>query len=408
MHFYNTAQIPQDLAKKSFAANIARVMPNGQAPLFAMSGLAAKKTCAQIEHGYWTKSMQFISITLATAISATTTTAFVVANATGCLPGQIIRIPRPFSGGNYQAPEYVRITAVNYGTNTLTVTRGFAGTTALASIATGTPFPVFTNAHAEGSARPAPRAIVPTRVMNYTQIFRNAWATNKTLKATMMIAGKGAVQENKDDCAAFHATDIEYAALFGRKSLTTDPATGEPMHTMDGIEAVVQAHAPTNLKEAGTTTTYNQLEDMLDGCLDLKTDMMNGNERTIFTGKIGLKVINNIGRMSGEYQLNDGQTNFGLQFKTFSTTRGKFNLVEHPLLNTNDEYAKMAFIMDLSSFDFVYMEGRDTVHQYINTNNENSDGTDAEGGVLTSELTTMITNPFACGVIYNLRQAAAG
>lgn len=407
MKFYNTANLPTDLAKKSFAANIARVMPNGDAPLFAMSGLAAKKTCAQIEHGYWTKSMQFLVVTVATAISSAATTALVVTDATGALPGQLIRVANAFAGGNFVPPEYMRVTAVNYGTNTLTVTRGFAGTTAVASIASGTKLPVFTNAHAEGSAKPAPRAIVPTRVLNYTQIFRNAWAANKTLKATMMIAGKGAVQENKDDCAAFHSSDIEFAALFGRKFLGTDAASGEPIHTMDGIEALVNTHAPTNLKEAGATTNYTQLEDLLDGTLDMKTDFMSGNNRTLFVGKQAKKVINNIGRLSGEYQIENGQTNFGLAFTTFQTSRGKFNVVEHPLLNTHDDYQKMAFVVDLSSFDFVYMEGRDTVHQYINTQNQASDGSDAEGGVLTSELTVQIMNPAAFGVIYNLRAAAA-
>jgi hypothetical protein len=407
MKFYNTANIPTDLAKKSFAAGIARVMPNGDAPLFAMSGLAKKQRCAQIEHGYWTKSMQFLVIQIATAVSAANTTALVVTDASGALPGQIIRLAKAFSAGNFVAPEYMRVTAVNYGTNTLTVERGFAGTVASASIPSGTKLPVFTNAHPEGSAKPAPRAIVPTRVLNYTQIFRNAWALNKTLKATQMIAGKGAVAENKEDCAAFHATDIEFAALFGRKFLGTDAATGEPIHTMDGIEALVQTHAPTNLKEAGATTNYNQLEDLLDGTLDFKTDFMNGNNRTLFVGKTAKKVINNIGRLSGEYQIENGQTNFGLQFTSFQTSRGKFSVVEHPLLNTNEEYQKMAFVVDLSSFDFVYLDGRDTEHQYINVNSQNSDGSDAEGGVITSELTTQIMNPAAFGVIYNLRAAAA-
>lgn len=407
MQFYNTSNLPTDLAKKSFAANIARVMPNGSAPLFAMSGLAQKKLCAQIEHGYWTKSMQFLVLTVATAIASAGTTSLVVADATGALVGQVIRVAQPFAGGNFVAPEYMRITAVNYGTKTLTVTRGFAGTTAAASIAAGVKLPVFTNAHAEGSAKPAPRAIVPTRVMNYTQIFRNSWAVNNTLRATMMIAGKGAVSENKDDCAAFHSTDIEFAALFGRKFLGTDAASGEPIHTMDGIEAVVQQYAAANLKEAGATTNYTQLEDMLDSTLDFKTDFMNGNNRTLFVGKTALKVINNIGRLSGEYQLQDKQTNFGLQFSTFTTARGKFNVVEHPLLNTHDDYQKMAFVVDMSSFDFVYMEGRDTVHQFINQNNQASDGSDAQGGVITSELTTMIMNPMAFGVLYNLRAAAA-
>lgn len=403
MDFYNTSQIPPDLAEKSFAANIARVMPNGTAPLYAMSGLAKKKIAKDIEHGYWTKSMKFTNVTIATAIEAVDTTTFELASTDGVLRNQVIRFPRSFAGEAYQAPEFVQVISVNRANNTIEVARGFGDTVPLAEIPAGTTAAAVANAHEEGSVKPDPRAIIPERIMNYTQIFRNGWAQTRTLAAVKMIVGDGAVQENKRDAMAFHATDIEYATMFSRKSMSTGPQ-GNPLHTMDGIEAVISRHAPQNLREAGATTSYDQLEDMLDPMLDLTTDFMNGNSRTIFTGKHGLKVINNIGRLSGEYQLVDQQTNFGLSFRTFQTTRGRFNLVEHPLLNVNEEFARMAFVMDLSSFDFAHLEGRDTQIEYINGDMKSTDGTDADGGVLTTELTTEIRNPFAMGILYNLRQ----
>ena len=61
---FNTAQIPQDLAKKSFSAAITRLMPNGGAPLFGLTALLKEETAAQIEHGFYTKTMVFPSVTL--------------------------------------------------------------------------------------------------------------------------------------------------------------------------------------------------------------------------------------------------------------------------------------------------------------------------------------------------------
>ena len=406
MKFFNSAQIPTDLAEKSFAANIARIMPNGTAPLFAMSGLAKKKTALQIEHGYWSKTMEFSSITLTVAIASAATTTFVTASTVGLLPNQIVRVPTAFSGGDFVAPEQVRIVSITDATD-IVVERGFAGTTAKTVIADAVVYPVIGNAFAEGSAKPVARAIIPVRVLNNTQIFRNAWSQSGTLAAIRLIVGNGAVQENKDDCAAFHATDIETATFFGRLSNITDPQSGEPLHTMNGIEALIENSAPDNLKEAGATTTYEQLETLLDSVFDQKTDFMNGNRRTIFCGSGALKVINNIGRLSGEYQIADGQTNFGLAFSTFTTTRGKFDLVEHPIFNTDDEWKKMAVVMDLSSFDFAYLAGRDTMVQGINEGGKDTDGADATGGVLTTELTIELQNPFACAIIYNLRSGIA-
>ena len=408
MRFYGTADIPTDLDEKSFAYNIARVMPNGMAPLFAMSGLAKKQTIANIEHGYWTKTMEFTVLTIvAPAVTTAAQTTIPVASAAGVLPGQLIRVPKPFVAGAYVLPEFMYVTSVNYSTNVITVTRNFGGDAVpVASIPATTKLAVVTNAHAEASGKPVSRAIKPTRVQNYTQIFRNAWSTGNTLAEVKMIAGKGSIAENKDDAIAFHATDIEYATLFGRKYIGTDPATGERIHTMDGIEAMVSRYAPSNIVEAGASTTYKQLCDLVNPTLNFRTDFMNGNKRALYVGRQALDVINEIGRLSGEYQLVDSQTNFGLQFQTFKTSRGQFQLVEHPLLNTNSDYEKMAFVVDLSSFDFKYLGNRDAMWQYINNKADNSDGSDAQGGVITSELTIECQNPFAFGVLYNLRSAA--
>lgn len=405
MDFYNSSNIPANLAELSFAANIMRIMPNGSAPLYAMSGLAKKKMAKQIEHGYWSKTMEFTNLVLAAAITSDAQTSLVFESVATVIPRQIIRIPRPFSGGVFQAPEYVQVVDVNYNTNTAVVTRGFAGTAKFATLAIGAIAFGVGNAHEEGSTKPTPRAIIPVRHMNYTQIFRNGWSTTRTMAAIKMIVGDGAVAENKRDAMAFHSQDIELATLFGRKSMGVGPQN-QPLHTMDGWEAVIEQYNPDHLMEAGSSTNYKQLEAMLDKVLDYQTDTSSTNQRSIFCGSSALKVINEIGRTSGEYQLSNGQSNFGLTFREFQTTRGKFNLIEHPMLNTNNYMKEMAFVLDLSAFDFAHLEGRDTQIEYLNGNMQSTDGTDATGGILTTELTTEIQNPFSSAIIYGLKSAA--
>lgn len=403
MQFYNTSEIPTDLAKKSFSANYARIFPNGEAPLFALSGLAKKTKALQIEHGYWSKTAQFTNITIDGAQTDVTTNVVVI-NSAGLVPNDLLRQAPTFNLGLIVLPEIIRVVAIVDGTN-ITVERGFAGTTAT-TLADTQVLPAIGNAHPEASAKPQHRAIIPVRHLNNSHIFRNAWAQGRTLAAVQMAAGRGAVQENRDDATFFHGRDIELATFFSRKSNAVDPVSGEPIHTMDGIEALINTHAPTNIKEAGATTSYSQLIDMLDPLFDQRLEGAMSNRRTAYCGKTAINVLTEIGRLSGEYQIVQRQSSFGLKFVEIVIPRGVVQLIEHPIFNTNPEWQKMMIPLELSQFDFAYLEGRDTMVEFINKDKGSTDGQDADGGVITTELTIQMTNPFSSGIIYNLTKGA--
>jgi hypothetical protein len=89
------------------------------------------------------------------------------------------------------------------------------------------------NAYEQGSLRPQALSISATRIVNYTQIFRNSWGLTGTLQATQTIAGGTNVAESRQECAGFHAVDIEKALIFGQKFLGT--RNGQPISTMDGL-----------------------------------------------------------------------------------------------------------------------------------------------------------------------------
>ena len=439
MEFFHTGQLTKDLAAKSFSAAVAMVMPGGEAPLFAMSGLAKKKTALQVEHGYWSKQYDYPAfdtteelLPAATTINLGTTdnypdpslplpqtpadtdrdginlpTRGSITDVSRLVVGMVLRYqPDATVQGSvgYKAAESMYITAVNVAGNSIEVVRGFQGTTALTIpigalvVQTGTAFE-------ESSERPVSLAVIPQRHLNNTQIFRNSWDVSGTLAATQIAYGQDAVSNNKGDCAHYHASDIEKATFFSRKSMGI--RNNKPFHTMDGIEALIEKYAPGNLMGAGATTSYSQLADMLNPLLNFKTSRSSsGNRRVIYCGGQAKHVLSEIGRLSGNYQLVDGQTNYGLGFSTFKTSRGTFDIVEHPLFNTNPKWSAMAVIADTSSFDFAYLAGRDTRHDQYNQFGGLTDGRDAKGGVLTTELTIEMQNPFSWGIIYDLTAAA--
>lgn len=398
---FNTAMIPQDLAKKSFSAMITRLMPNGDAPLFGLTALLKEETAFQIEHGYFSKTMLFPQMVLTTAGQAATDTVFVVVSSANVIPGMMFRADT--------TNENILIVSVN-GPTQVGVQRAVGNISAQA-IAASVNLWMVGNAYEESSLRPQSVIIIPERIVNYTQIFRNTWAVSDTTRATMLIAGDTAVAESKQDCAGFHAADIEKALFFGQKFLGA--RNNQPFHTMDGLISAVTQRAAGNITTAGGTTNYTQLIAALDPTFNQVTDPKGKPERLLFVGGAARNVLHDIFRKNGTYFIEDGQTSFGMQYDSFKIPRGRFTIIEHPLFNAYGQtstWAKMAVAIDLNTFNIAYMTGRKTQNKEFNTQGQLvvDNGVDAQGGTLTTELTCLVKNPSADAVIYNLTAGAAG
>lgn len=402
---FNSNLIAQDLARKSFAGMITRLFPNGTAPLFGLTSMLSSETALQPEHGFFTKTMLFPQLTCSAAGQLSTDTVFTVTSTTNVLPNMIMRVDA--TGENVLVNSLLSPTQVS-------VVRGIGNTAAQAVPANGNMWQVGT-AFEEASLRPNALAINPVRVTNLTQIFRNTWAISDSVRATQVIAGDTNIAENRQDCAAFHAADIEKALFFGQKFSGT--RNGQPFRLMDGIYSIVSnlayypsSYAAANVTTAGGTTNYTQFEAAFDPVFNQATDPKVANERVMFVGGTAKKVINNIGRLNGTYYMVDGQTSWGLQFSTIKIARGTFRIIEHPLFNTNASWSKLAIAVDLSTFNLAYLGDRKTQNKEFNLNGTDAadNGIDAVGGTLTTEVTTVIKNPPAFGIMTNLTAAANG
>lgn len=403
---FNTTGVAStpNLVKPSFASSITRLMPNGQAPLFGMTSMLPEETAVQVEHGFFTKTMLFPMMNLDAAVASATELIFTVSSTADLLPGMLMRAE--------STGEVVLLNTILSPTQ-VQVTRGIGSTAG--AIADNVNLYQVGNAFEESSVRPNALQINPVRITNLTQIFRNTWALSGSAQATQVIAGDTVVAENRMDCASFHAADIEKALFFGAKSQGT--RNGQPFRTMDGFWNIVRnaAYYPAsfggavNYTVAGSTTNFTQLEAALDPVFNQATDPKVGNQRVLFVGGGARKVINNIGRLNGTYFIQNGQTNYGLQFGSFNIARGSFNMIEHPLFNSNADWSKYAMAVDLSTFRVAYLSGRKTSRDEFNISGQKVDnGIDAVGGTLTTELTCVIKNPPANSIITNLTAAAAG
>lgn len=403
---FNTAGVglTPNLIKPSFASMITRLMPNGNAPLFGLTAMLPEETAVQVEHGFFTKTMLFPFFNLSAAVPDATTNIFTVTSTDNILPGMLMRAE--------STGEVVLINTVLSPTQ-IQVQRGVGSTAA--AISSGVNAYQVGNAFEESSVRPNALQINPVRITNLTQIFRNTWAVSGSAAATQVIAGDTTVAENRMDCASFHAADIEKALFFGKKSQGT--RNGQPFRTMDGLLNIIANPAvypasylgAVNVVTAGATTNFTQLEAALDPVFNQTTDPKVGNQRILFVGGVARRVLNNIGRLNGTYYIQNGQTNYGLQFGSFNIARGSFNMIEHPLFTSNADWSRYAVAVDLSTFRVAYLNGRKTQRDEFNTNGQKVDnGIDAVGGTLTTELTCVVKNPPANALITNLTAAAAG
>lgn len=400
-----TSQFTQDLAKKSFASMITRLMPNGQAPLFGITSMLDTETAVAVEHGFFTKTILFPQMQLSAAGQAIGDTVFTVLSTANIIVGMIMRVN--------STGENIIVNAVLSATQ-VSVTRA-VGTTSAAAIAASIFLYQVGNAYEEASIRPNAQVVTPVRITNLTQIFRNTWGISESVRATQVIAGGDMVSENKQDCAAFHAIALEQALIFGQKSQST--RNGQPFRTMDGAISIISnaANYPSiyagvpNTTTFGATTNYTQLEAALDPMFNQTTDPKVANERVLFVGGTAKKVINNIGRLNGTYQMVDGATSWGLQFSTIKTARGTFRIIEHPLFNTNPTWAAYVLGLDLSTFRIAYLGGRRTQNKEFNMDMTATDnGIDAVGGTLTTEGTCVMKNPPANFFGTSMTAAAAG
>ena len=393
---FNTNLNPAELNAKSFAGTILRLFPNGSAPLFALTSQAGKSKAKASTHGYFSKTLTFVKTT-ASAADAAGVTNLSVASSAGMTVSMVLM--------NTRTRENYRVTAIPDATH-VTVTRAFGRVVAAANIIGDNLICVGT-AFMEGSDRPVARQLSTVYIPNYTQIFRNAWGLTDTARASLAEMGYSNIAESRKDCSMFHSIDAESAILFGQPKM--DTLGSQPLHATQGIIDAIYQYAPSNVNAAGPTTNYDQLVALVEEAWTYSTDASNPKMRAGFCDSTGMKVMHQIARLSGEVEIMQSETSFGMQFTKFKFYKGEINLIEHPLMNALQTAATgTLLVMDLPALKLAYMDGRDTIAEEYNINGKViPNGTDGVGGSLTSEFAVELINPNSCVYVTGLTAGAA-
>lgn len=385
---------PAELNARSFAGTVLRLFPNGSAPMFALTSQSGRSKAKSSTHGYFSKVMAFLVITMGTT-ALSTDTSITFPSTTGITKGMVF--------SNARTRENIRIESVTDAT-TVAVSRAF-GRIAAAAVNNADVWIHVGSAFEEGSYRPAARRLTTTYVPNYTQIFRNAWAITDTARASYSEAGISNIAENRKDCMMFHSVDIESAIIWGQPKM--DTTGNSPIHATQGVIDAMEQYAPANTNVAGSTTDYGELVQLMEPAFLYSTDMSNPKERVGFGDATAIRVITDIGRKSGQVNIAQSENRFGMKFTSFQFYKGTINLIEHPLLNGLGR-AGMFLVMDMPALKLAYMDGRDTKPEEYGTGSQNADhGQDAQGGSLTTECAVELINPYSCALVTGLTAGVA-
>lgn len=218
-----------------------------------------------------------------------TDTDFIVDNANRFQVGDQIQIDG--------SREVMLVTTVDTGTNTLTVVRGYGGTTAEALFDNAV-LRILGNAALEGGDRPATRFTNRVRKQNFTQIFTSAVEVSGSQQAVQSLGLDDELDYQKQQRLRELIRDLENCVINGVAPQTDPQGNATVRRTMNGITSLVQ----TNVFEPGVNGFPNGggvgndelTEEVLNTALRLIWESSSGNVDTLVVNGFQKRQINSL------------------------------------------------------------------------------------------------------------------
>lgn len=266
-------------------------------------------------------------------------TVWAVDNAGYFRVGDIVQVP--------STTEVVLVTNVDNTENTITVIRGWGGSTT-APLVDDEPLVILGNANEEGAKLREIKTTEPVKKTNYTQILRTPVGVTNTLAATSTYGPKAMAYYRHLD-GINHAIDMERTMWLGKKG--KDIHNGKPRRTTGGIlEFLTENVLDVSAISGGLTEQAftEWLEDVFRYGSSEKILFACGRLCTI----IDLWAQNKLKTVPGE-------RTYGVKIKEYVSSHGTLFIVKHKLFE-GPVYGGMGVILDMNNVAYCPLKGRDT------------------------------------------------
>ena len=285
--------------------------------------------------------------------------------------------------GNYES---MLVTAVNTGTSTLTVTRGYGGTTQ-AALSSGAVVRILGNAALEGDDAGASRFVSRSRQTNYTQILSATLEVSGSELAVRKIGVRDELDYMKTQRTRELLRDLENSVINGVAPSSNAQGSGSVRRTMRGLLSSITTHR----YEPGTgIDDESQLtEAQLNQALANIWSRSAGKIDLIVVGGSQKRAINSFSASSRRFDASDDR--FSSLVNVYESDYGVCRVVLSRYMPPGT-----VLLLDSSRIDVLPLAGRSFHYKHLASTG------DRESGMVVGEYTVEIRNESAHGVISGL------
>jgi len=298
------------------------------------------------------------------------------------------------NGGRFRVGDQIQVEGsgelmlvTGISTSTLTVVRGYAGTTA-ENIADNQVINILGNAALEGADKPGARFTNRSRCGNYTQIFTAAVEVSGTDMAASQLGLADEIDHQKQQRLRELIRDLENTVINGGQPAGNPEGSGSVRRSMKGV---IQ-HLATNVfhtGDAGFPTGTDLDEAKINYVLRRIWDSSSGNVDLIVVGGFQKRKVNAFSSGSRSYGAND--TTFTDMISIYESDFGVCKIV-----TTRWMPQDAALLLDSSRINVLPLAGRSFHFKPL------ASGGDYECGELIGEYTMELKNEAAHGIIRDL------
>ena len=284
-----------------------------------------------------------------------------------------------------ESEELMLVTGIN--SNTLTVVRGYAGTTA-EDLVDNLVINILGNAALEGADKPSVRFTNRSRCSNYTQIFTATVEVSGTDMAASQLGLADEMDYQKQERLRELLRDLGNTVVNGGQPASNPEGSGSVRRSMKGV---IQ-HLSTNVfhtGDSGFPTGTNLDEAKINYVLRKIWESSNGNVDLIVVGGFQKRKINTFSAESRTYGAND--TTFTDMISVYESDFGVCRIV-----TTRWMPQDAALLLDTSRINVLPLAGRSFHFKPLASSG------DYECGELIGEYTMELKNEAAHGLIRDL------
>ena len=407
-----------DQRPKNWRQQILKLYPNGSAPLTAILSMMSEEKTDDPQFYWWTQEQTAV---MGDVLGVYTLPDLSVAYITGAIAGTVLYIQVSTTLANrireghqillrdasdYRVDVIGKVTGVVRGTITSVLTVKLLeadNNSPDNNLADCDSFKIVGNINPEGGEMPDAIALNPTKVDNFTQIFRTPLSITRTARKTRLRTGDQ-YQKAKAEALEMHSWEMELAFLWGIKTENVGD-NGKPERTTMGAINFIREYAPANCDDYTLNADFAGDSWVAGGETWLKAKLeqifrYGANEKLCLCGSGFLLGIDALASWNGHINIAPGQKTYGLDIRSWVTPFGTIHMKTHPLFSYDETTRNMGVLLEPKEMTYRFIDDTAFYGESTDKNHPEGYGTRRVDGTNEEYLTE-------CGLEFGLPQKCA-